>query len=450
MASIAKVLCQLALMDALSSNPEALCIPLKHQFVGHGLVDMIDAYDMYERVQEQSRKRKRGKWVRCGNLYRKRLCWQTHYDSLTPEAFRVYYRMSEGSFEELLRLVTPHLHVGSCKPNRPITARSCLSMTLRYLAGGSAVCIRNQHGVAKPTFYRCIHRTIYALDNVPALRIRFPQSQQELDEASCGFYAHSGAAKIRGCVGAVDGLLVRIQRPSEKAGMFYSRKGFYAINVQAISDHKRRCTFLSMKVGGRSNDIVAWRETDIYRTGETGNFPRGYFLVGDAAYPNCTYMLSPYTAAQMKDDNGDERDNFNYFQSKMRIGVECLFGAVIRRWGIFWSPLQFRSISMTTMTIRVAFKLHNFCQHERELALGEVKSLETTKRNGTTNDVITEPMLRSKSGWQHGGLLNDVPVGGYFPSRSFSSLRERMCENIALNGLARPPLSHMRRSTTIY
>ena len=52
-----------------------------------------------------------------------------------------------------------------------------------------------------------------------------------------------------GCIGAVDGWIVKIKKPSKKDGVmdpksFYSRKGFYGISVQAIVDKKKRVIFL--------------------------------------------------------------------------------------------------------------------------------------------------------------------------------------------------------------
>ena len=48
---------------------------------------------------------------------------------------------------------------------------------------------------------------------------------------------------INGCIGALDGWLVKIKSPkfSEvlNPGKYFSRKGFFALNVQAIVDKKK-------------------------------------------------------------------------------------------------------------------------------------------------------------------------------------------------------------------
>ena len=51
-----------------------------------------------------------------------------------------------------------------------------------------------------------------------------------------------------GCIGTVDGWIVKIQKPSRKDGLlnpksFYSWKGFYGLSIQAIVDKKKHVLF---------------------------------------------------------------------------------------------------------------------------------------------------------------------------------------------------------------
>ena len=56
-------------------------------------------------------------------------------------------------------------------------------------------------------------------------------------------FGESSGGIFNGCIGAVDGWLVRIRSPTLQealnAGKYFSRKGFFAINVQVIVDKKR-------------------------------------------------------------------------------------------------------------------------------------------------------------------------------------------------------------------
>ena len=66
-------------------------------------------------------------------------------------------------------------------------------------------------------------------------------------------------------------------------------------------------------------------------------------------------MLTPYDNAQPD----TKEDTFNYFLLSNRINVECAFGEISRRWGIFWRPLE-GSLTRKTMVIDAGLKLHNF------------------------------------------------------------------------------------------
>ena len=65
-----------------------------------------------------------------------------------------------------------------------------------------------------------------------------------------------GVGLLTGCVGALDGLSIKIERPSpDEVGdplEFYNRKGYYALVLQAICDHKWRFLFGSSTEPGRN------------------------------------------------------------------------------------------------------------------------------------------------------------------------------------------------------
>ena len=56
----------------------------------------------------------------------------------------------------------------------------------------------------------------------------------------------------------------------------------------------------------------------------------GYCLFGDNAYVNSPYMCVPYRNVAA----GSNEDDFNFFQSQVRINIECAFGILVHRFGI--------------------------------------------------------------------------------------------------------------------
>ena len=73
-------------------------------------------------------------------------------------------------------------------------------------------------------------------------------------------------ADISKCCGAIDGMLVWLQKPNnavvEKAGCnsqkFYCGRKKFGINLQATFDHRRRFMNISMKVPGATSDFFAF------------------------------------------------------------------------------------------------------------------------------------------------------------------------------------------------
>lgn len=60
---------------------------------------------------------------------------------------------------------------------------------------------------------------------------------------------------------------------------------------------------------------------------------------------------------------GDD-DAFNFEQSSLRINIECVFGELIRRWGILWRPLEM-SFGHRSAVIGCCIRLHNYCLNAR-------------------------------------------------------------------------------------
>lgn len=443
--------------EGVSFGPFAMCLTKRLLFLldeekdesatsddsedeGFGSVDDLLRLKLKQRLRKgRSRKRKRG--LATPNFPRKFLNWTAHLDDLTRNGFRAMYRMSLSSFNHLLNKLKPYLKdkknpVASLAGGAAEVAKeNMLAMTLRHLAGGSVHDICALHNIGRSTFYKCVDDVLRAIDECSDLKFRF--HPDDFPTLSRGFKAIS-APGIEGCVGAIDGILIKIRAPSDRPGMYYSRKGFYGLNVQAICDSRKRVLHLSTLAPGRTNDCVAWRASTVHRAQSNGTWPRGYFIVGDAAYGNTEFCLSPFTNTQMKKSPDPKRmDSLNFYQSQMRIRIECCFGEVVRRWGVFWKPIETKNIEKAQLIISCAFKLHYFCVKERDTL--DVHDGYTQYKDGTM--VRIAPNLRAPNGgWRGGGLLNDVPYDPPMPhpSRSHSTLRDRIADDLKHRDFVRP------------
>ena len=111
-----------------------------------------------------------------------------------------------------------------------------LALTLRMLAGSSYLDIMLQHDITHPHIYRIFHHvTKYWICNDKVTQINLYndlQDEEEMKKTSRDFANGSSAGFFKGCIGAIDGWLIRIKCPSiiadgiKNPGTFYSRKGF--------------------------------------------------------------------------------------------------------------------------------------------------------------------------------------------------------------------------------
>lgn len=131
---------------------------------------------------------------------------------------------------------------------------------------------------------------------------------------------------MRGCVGAIDGLAIKIGRPRVGAGegrvvdpaSYRNRKGFFAYNMQGVVDRNSRFRNVSIKTPGCTGDSMAHAVSDLgLKMQEDEKLLTPYWLVGDDAYGASEQMIVPWPGRGLADD----KDSFNFYQSRMRIRV---------------------------------------------------------------------------------------------------------------------------------
>ena len=173
-----------------------------------------------------------------------------HASGLTDEEFRRFYRVTRPRFEWLCRKL---IHL---KPKRKrkdwLSVEVKLAITLRFLAGGSYLDIKEMWGIRTNTFYDTVHVVLQEINIMPypdcptlneILEMPEPKKSEQLAEISVEFAALAKGVFV-GCVGCIDGLCIKVQRPDERRvsnpSKFYNRKGFFALSMQGICDARRR------------------------------------------------------------------------------------------------------------------------------------------------------------------------------------------------------------------
>ena len=253
-----------------------------------------------------------------------RMHWEAHAAGFAPDEFKRAYRMDLPTFYKLLGEIEESIETKNTKQaerssSGPVASAVRLSMTLRYLAGGNVNDIYRMHGVSRDEMYKSVWVVVDAINNHPSFGMVFPIDDDErLAHIEAGFRAKSTNQLHRGCVGAIDGLFVKIRRPNyptedeHPARFFCGRKKAYGLNVQAVCDADRRFLDVDIRFPGASGDSLAHRCSELGGKLADGLLSSIYHLIGDAAYINSEHMLTPVsgTAAQI----GSWADSYNFHQ----------------------------------------------------------------------------------------------------------------------------------------
>jgi hypothetical protein len=130
-----------------------------------------------------------------------------------------------------------------------------LHCTIHFLAGGSYCDIRRMASISKASFYHLVWHTIFTINHCAVLDIKLPSDSDEINSTAKG-----GDSAMNGCVGSLDGFLLRIKASSqEKCGgnvsTYYSGHCYcYRVNVQTMCNSK--CCF-SVAAPWKTNDARA-------------------------------------------------------------------------------------------------------------------------------------------------------------------------------------------------
>ena len=99
--------------------------------------------------------------------------------------------------------------------------------------------------------------------------VKYLGDEEAMAKVSAGFSKRSNGV-LQGAIGAIDGWLVRIVRPNwfvdgiKNPSTFFSRKGFFALNVQCIVDDRKKVLWVSYSHKGGSHDSSCFKETKLY------------------------------------------------------------------------------------------------------------------------------------------------------------------------------------------
>ncbi|XP_067669955.1 putative nuclease HARBI1 [Haliotis asinina] len=309
-------------------------------------------------------------------VFRDRTCL---LDIVSDDDLYMNYRMDRESCFELINLARPYLQRDT-KRSVPISPETQVLATLRFFSkGGFYSEIGQLHGISTPSVSRILHATTEAICN-SLDNIHFPLAVSEQRFVKEGLHQVAGFPRVLGCI---DGTLIPIQAPTgDDEPAYVCRKGYHAINTQAVCDGKLSHTqiilslfiFFIIKQSNTYecffsrflNVVSRWpgatHDATVLSNSALGqhleNTPIDGWLLGDSGYPSRSWLLTPILEAQTYPE-----ERYNNCHSKTRNVIERAFGVLKSRFRCLHKStgcLPF-SPAKSSRIIMACFKLHNFC-----------------------------------------------------------------------------------------
>jgi DDE superfamily endonuclease len=299
-----------------------------------------------------------------------------------PYYVRRAYRMDEEAFWKLHGYVAPLMVSTRTRPgsktkthknggkNGLISTSTRLSASIRYFAGGRPDDIAISHGIAHSEVFKSVWMVVDAVNNCPDLYFGFPACHEKQKSLAAAFKEKS-VAGFDCCVGAIDGLLLWMEKPSKadclkaqcgSKKFFCGRKHKFGLNLQGTCDAEGKFLDISIAHPASTSDFLAFATSDLQKQLEVKDFlAPGLCIFGDSAYVNNRYCITPF-----KNVKSGVRDSFNFYQSQIRINIECAFGMFVARWGLLRRALpQAMGIKKIVGLTLCLVRLHNFCIDNR-------------------------------------------------------------------------------------
>ena len=373
--------------------------------------------------------------IRAANRHRDRETWKENSAQMSGKKFRKRFKVSRQRFSSLADLIAPHVEPDSIgkmmaeiSSGSYIPSEVYLAVTLRWLSGSHFSDLEDLYGVEENGAYTVVWKTLAVLDKKLKLNDFNPWDLGQCKALAQKMYIRSKQT-IAGCIGALDGMAVRIYKPrnsdAENSLHFLNRKGFFSINLQAIADADWKFLWYSMETAGGTHDSLAFKVSELGRSLEDKGLPKDYWIAGDDAYACSEYLLTPYAKQSCRGCR--ERDDFNFYQSRCRINVECAFGLLVQRFGVLRRPMRCK-LERVVLVVSVCMKLHNILIDDR------MHMNQPMARDVTAKDLF-KPIDQDKVSYMPRDLKK----------RQKCALRQKICDLLKSEGrpscaLVRDPL----------
>ena len=178
---------------------------------------------------------------------------------------------------------------------------------------------------------------------------------------------------FQGCIGFIDGTLVKIWRPwknPEHGKWFNGRKKIYCMNNVVIVNHHGLFIYVDPSYPGSLHDMTCLRASEMYGMWHhfsAYNDARQYFeyVLGDSRYIGTEMFIMRRIQGQEMDADIDQTvvDAWNKMHARYRIQVEWSIGGLKQKWRRLMKTFNNRRPRFGIF-LEAAAKLNNFLHRQ--------------------------------------------------------------------------------------
>nr|XP_043616035.1 protein ALP1-like [Erigeron canadensis] len=245
-------------------------------------------------------------------------------------------RMDRATFRVLCDMVRD---IGGLKPTRNTTIEEVVAMFLYTLAHHKkSRSIGYLFLRSRETVSRQFHQVLLSILKLHHILLKKPVPITE--DCQDGKWRC-----FQGCLGALDGTLIKVTPPSDEKSRYRTRKGCISTNVLGVCCPNMQFIYVLPGWEGSAHDGRVLR--DAISRNQGLRVPLGCYYLVDFGYCNANGFLAPYRGQRyhLKEFDGHQpktpQEYFNMKHSKARNVIERCFGLLKGRWKILASPSFF-------------------------------------------------------------------------------------------------------------
>lgn len=205
-------------------------------------------------------------------------------------------------------------------------------------------------GVSRSSASRIVKRVTIAIASLRPQHIKMYDTQAAMERAAENFYRIASFPRV---IGAIDCTLIKIDSPGgHDAEIYRSRKSYFAINVQSISDNDLKFKDIVARWPGSVHDQTIFNNSRVKQQFENGTFGH-YLLLGDSGY-----ALKPYLMTKLHETQNRAENLYNESLIRTRNVVERQYGVWKRRFPILRNGIRLQLNTILAVIVATAV-LHN-------------------------------------------------------------------------------------------